>query len=222
MRLIKKQKPAFHAAVDIFKTFKQHYFNMQKIILASQSPRRKQLLEWAEIPFIAITANTAEAIPPGISIEEVPIQIALEKAMVVKEKLSRYEEGTQMPKGAPILAADTIVVLDDEIIGKPNNRAHAIEILTKLSGKTHKVITGVVIVNGETHTGFYDCTEVLFYDLTPEQIAFYVDRYEPYDKAGAYAIQEWIGVVGIKKVTGDFYNVMGLPVARVVRELEKL
>jgi septum formation protein len=194
---------------------------MQKIVLASQSPRRKQLLQWAEIPFTAITANTEEIIPPGIAIEEVPIQIALEKALVVKEKLSKHEEGRHMPEKVPILAADTIVVLGDEIIGKPANRAHAIEILTKLSGKVHKVITGVVILNGDTHSSFYDSTEVLFYDLTPDQIAYYVDTYKPYDKAGAYAIQEWIGVIGIKKVTGDFYNVMGLPVARVIRELEK-
>lgn len=196
---------------------------MQKIILASQSPRRKQLLEWAEVPFVSITANTDEAIPVGVAIEEVPIHIALEKALVVKEKLTKADEGQQLASpDMPILAADTVVVLDDEIIGKPTNRANAIEILSKLSGKTHRVITGVVILYGDKQVGFYDCTEVLFYGLTRDQIEFYVDKYKPYDKAGAYAIQEWIGVVGIKSVSGDFYNVMGLPVARVIRELEKL
>ncbi len=196
---------------------------MKKIILASQSPRRKQLLEWAEVPFIAITANTEELIPESVPVEEVPIHIALEKALVVKEKILRNQEGVSgVNEETIILAADTIVVLENDIIGKPNNRAHAIEILSRLSGKTHKVITGVVILKNGKEVKFSDCTEVLFYGLSKDQIEYYVDNYKPYDKAGAYAIQEWIGVVGIKKVTGDFYNVMGLPVARVVQELEKL
>ena len=197
--------------------------NMQRIILASQSPRRKQLLEWAEVPFIVITANTAEAIPPNTPVEEVPIIIAREKAMVVKEKIGEYTDGRQYPDAAlPILAADTIVVLGNEIIGKPANRQHAIDILTSLSGKHHKVITGVVIIYNGYEVGFSDTTDVLFHELTNEQIEFYVDNYKPYDKAGAYAIQEWIGVVGIKSVNGDFYNVMGLPVSRVVKELMTL
>jgi septum formation protein len=196
---------------------------MRKIILASQSPRRKQLLEWAEISFIMVSANTDELIPENTPVEDIPIIIALEKAQVVKEKLGRFEEGrTMSPIGMPILAADTIVVLDSEIIGKPSNRAHAIDILTRLSGQTHKVITGVIILDGETQIGFSDTTEVSFHELTLDQIEYYVDQYKPFDKAGAYAIQEWIGVVGIKSVSGDFYNVMGLPVSRVVRELEKL
>jgi len=196
---------------------------MQRIILASQSPRRKQLLEWAEVPFMVVTANTAEAIPSNTPVEEVPIVIAREKALVVKEKISHYSEDRQMQDATlPILAADTIVVLENEIIGKPTNRQHAIDILTSLSGKHHKVITGVVIIYNGFEIGFSDTTDVLFYELTMEQIEFYVDNYKPYDKAGAYAIQEWIGVIGIKKVSGDFYNVMGLPVSRVVRELEKL
>ncbi len=196
---------------------------MKKIILASQSPRRKQLLEWAEVPFIVVAANTAEIIPEGTPIEEVPIHIAREKALVVKEKVSRFEEGRTMQHiDSPILAADTIVVLDNEIIGKPINRNHAIEILSRLSGKHHKVITGVVIIDGKKEIGFSDTTDVLFHELTNDQIEFYVDKYRPYDKAFPYAIQEWIGVVGIKSVNGDFYNVMGLPVSRVIMELEKL
>jgi septum formation protein len=196
---------------------------MHKIILASQSPRRRQLLEWAEIPFMAITANTDEAIPEWASVNEVPIHIAREKALVVKEKISKFEEGRMIPHhDLPILAADTIVVLGNDIIGKPVNRAHAIEILSRLSGQTHKVITGVVILHGDKEVGFSDTTEVTFHGLNKEQIEFYVDKYQPFDKAGSYAIQEWIGVVGIKTVHGDFYNVMGLPVSRVVRELEAL
>lgn len=189
-----------------------------KIILASQSPRRKQLLEWAEVDFDIIISATDEVIPENIPIEEVPIIIAREKAMAVKEKVAQDE----MLKTLPILAADTVVVLENEIIGKPKNREDAIQILSRLSGKKHQVITGVVILNQENEIAFADVTEVEFHELTLEQIIFYVDNYKPYDKAGAYAIQEWIGVVGIKKINGDFYNVMGLPISRVVKELEKL
>ena len=196
---------------------------MKRIILASQSPRRKQLLEWAEVPFMVITANTDEAIPPDTPVEEVPIIIAREKAMVVKEKMrERTEDRQSHDAKLPILAADTIVVLGDEIIGKPLSRQHAIEILTSLSGKHHKVITGVVIIYNGIEVGFSDTTDVLFHELTNEQIEFYVDNYKPYDKAGAYAIQEWIGVTGIHSVSGDFYNVMGLPVSRVVQELKRI
>jgi septum formation protein len=105
------------------------------------------------------------------------------------------------------------------VIGKPKDRADAIRILAKLSGQKHQVITGVVIVHKDKEIAFADITEVEFYNLTEAQISFYVDKYQPYDKAGAYAIQEWIGVVGIKSINGDFYNVMGLPVSKVVQAL---
>ncbi len=196
---------------------------MQKIILASQSPRRKMLLEWAEVSFEVITHPTDEMIPAGVAVEEVPIHIAREKAVAVKQKLSRQNEGSLTTNaGYPILAADTIVVLDDDIIGKPQNREHAIQILTRLAGRTHRVITGVVIQAGEKEIAFSDVTTVDFHPLTQQQIEFYIDKYVPYDKAGAYAIQEWIGVTGIKSINGDFYNVMGLPVSRVVQALEDL
>lgn len=185
---------------------------MERIILASKSPRRKQLLEWAEIPFDVIVKETDELYPADLSIEKIPVYIARNKALAVKEELSHDRI---------ILAADTVVVLANEIIGKPKHRAEAIKILTKLSGQKHLVITGVVILNGEEEISFADVTDVYFHPLTEEQIAFYIDKYKPYDKAGAYAIQEWIGVVGIKSVNGDFYNVMGLPVSRVVQELRK-
>jgi len=183
------------------------------IILASQSPRRKQLLEWAEIPFEVIVKETDESYPPGLSVEEVAIHIARNKALAVKE-ISVTER--------IILAADTIVVLNNEVIGKPKDREDAINILNKLSGQSHRVITGVVILSGKKEILFSDTTDVHFHELTNEQIIFYVDKYKPYDKAGAYAIQEWIGVVGIQSVKGDFYNVMGLPVSRVVQELANL
>lgn len=193
---------------------------MQSIILASQSPRRKMLLEWAEVPFEVIVKSTDESFPSELSVEEVPVYIAKEKALTVKEYLQEAYHGEYADK--TILAADTVVVLNTEIIGKPNDRNHAIEILKKLSGQTHQVITGVVILSEQGNVSFADITEVQFHPLTEEQIIFYVDKYQPYDKAGAYAIQEWIGVVGIQSIKGDFYNVMGLPVSRVVPMLHAL
>jgi septum formation protein len=194
---------------------------MQNIILASSSPRRKQLLEWAEVPFEVVVKSIEETFPPGLATEDVPVFIAREKAQEVKRFINNGAFH-QQHANKPILAADTVVVLGSTIIGKPENRLHAIEILQSLSGSTHRVITGVVIRHKDEEVAFADVTSVEFHALTKEQIEFYVDKYEPYDKAGAYAIQEWIGVVGIKSVQGDFYNVMGLPVSRVVRELEKL
>jgi len=189
---------------------------MQKIILASQSPRRKQLLEWAEVPFDIVVQSTDESYPAGMPVEQVPIHIARQKAIQVKTSLG----GDGLVLGAKaILAADTIVVLDDQVIGKPVDRQDAINILSALSGRMHRVITGVVIINGSNEIAFSDITYVQFHTLTDNQIQFYVDKYKPFDKAGAYAIQEWIGVVGIKSVQGDFYNVMGLPVSRVIKAL---
>jgi septum formation protein len=186
---------------------------MQKIILASQSPRRKQLLEWAEILFEVLVKETDESYPENLSTAEIAIHIARNKALAVKKEHAIAK---------PVLAADTIVVLQNKIIGKPSNRADAIDIRSSLSGKHHLVITGVVILYGEKEIAFAETTDVYFHELSLPQIEFYVDNYKPYDKAGAYAIQEWIGVVGIKAVNGDFYNVMGLPVSRVVQALQNL
>ena len=186
---------------------------MNNIILASRSPRRKQLLEWAEIPFEVIVKDTDENYPPGLTSEEIAIHIAGKKATAVEKEISM---------GQIIVAADTIVVLNDHIIGKPVHREEAISILIALSGEKHLVITGVVIRKNEMEIAFADTTEVEFHKLTLEQIEYYVDKYKPYDKAGAYAIQEWIGVIGIKSINGDFYNVMGLPVSRVVKALKEI
>ena len=184
----------------------------ERIILASQSPRRKQLLEWAEVPFDVMVKETDELYPSTLSIEKVPVYIARNKALAVKDELSHDRI---------ILAADTIVVLQEEVIGKPSGREAAIDTLSRLSGQVHQVITGVVLMKGDEERSFEDITEVEFHELTPGQITYYVDHYKPYDKAGAYAIQEWIGVIGIKKITGDFYNVMGLPVSRVMKTLQE-
>ena len=186
---------------------------MNKIVLASASPRRKQLLEWAEVPFDILTQSTEETYPPGLSPHDIAIHIARNKALAVLPKLAANQT---------VLAADTIVVLNERIIGKPADREEAIRILGDLAGSRHEVVTGVVILQGEKEIAFADRTEVEFHPLTDADISFYVDKYNPYDKAGAYAIQEWIGVVGIKSVNGDFYNVMGLPVSRVVQALTTL
>ena len=185
----------------------------KKIILASQSPRRKQLLEWAEISFEIMIQSTEETYPPNLTVDEIAIHIARNKALAIKKNQNSKDT---------ILAADTVVVLNNEVIGKPKDRDDAIAILTRLSGQKHTVVTGVVILHDEKEIAFADTTSVEFHSLTNDQIVFYVDKYQPYDKAGAYAIQEWIGVIGIKSVTGDFYNVMGLPVSRVVQALSKL
>jgi len=185
---------------------------MERIILASASPRRHQLLSWAEIPYDVLVRETEENFPPTLPVADVPVYIARNKAIAVQQEL------THTPV---VLAADTVVVLGNEIIGKPKSREEAIQTLQKLSGCTHRVITGVVMRKGEKEITFSDITEVNFHPLTLSQITFYVDHYQPYDKAGAYAIQEWIGVVGIKSVNGDFYNVMGLPVSRVVQLLSE-
>ena len=193
---------------------------MEDIILASQSPRRKMLLEWAEIPFEVIVKHTDENYPEGLSKEDIALHIAHGKAQAVKEYVKDAFHGQLVNK--TILAADTIVVLGDRVIGKPTDRNDAVTILRSLSGRTHTVITGVSILHKQGEISFADSTEVIFHSLSDKQIEFYVDKYEPYDKAGAYAIQEWIGVVGIQSVNGDFYNVMGLPVSRVVKALESI
>ncbi|MEP6596690.1 MAG: Maf family nucleotide pyrophosphatase [Ginsengibacter sp.] len=193
--------------------------NPAKIILASKSPRRSQLLQWAEIDFEVVVADTEESFPPGLFPHEVAMNIACNKAVEVKNIFEiSHTNGNQYP----IIAADTIVVLDNKIIGKPSGREEAINTLSMLSGRKHKVITGVCILSAEKKIVFAEETEVEFHVLSQTHIEYYVDNYKPYDKAGAYAIQEWIGVTGIKSIAGDFYNVMGLPVSRVVKELESL
>jgi septum formation protein len=157
-----------------------------------------------------MVSEADEGYPAGIPIQDVPIFIARNKALAVQQKLAREEI---------IIAADTIVVLEHKIIGKPSNREEAINILQSLSGRKHLVITGVVLRKGSEEISFQDTTSVWFHKLTMPQIIFYVDKYKPFDKAGAYAILEWIGVIGISRIEGDFYNVMGLPVSRLMKEI---
>lgn len=179
---------------------------MSKLILASGSPRRKQLLELAHIDFEVITSDVDETNPPGMPGEEVPVHLAKEKARAV---------AADHP-GRDVLAADTVVLLEGDILGKPVSDADAKAMLARLSGNMHRVVTGVCLIRGGQEQAFSATTEVYFRELSPEQIDMYVDTYHPMDKAGSYAIQEYIGIVGIGKIVGDYYNVMGLPVGDVV------
>lgn len=189
---------------------------MKKIILASGSPRRKMLMEWAEIKFDILVSDADESFPPEITPNDVALLIAKNKNAAVQEMLSK----TGHAMNPLVISADTIVVLNGEIIGKPIDREDAIGILKRLSGQKHEVITAVAMNDGNKEIAFTDTTSVSFHSLTEDQIIHYVDNYKPYDKAGAYAIQEWIGVVGIKSIEGDFYNVMGLPISRILPLIE--
>ena len=184
---------------------------MSKIILASQSPRRKQLMEMAELEFDVLVADVDETNPPGMPGAEVPAFLARKKAMEIQH----------LAQGAIVVAADTIVLLGEEILGKPKDFADAKRVLQQLSGKMHIVVTGVCIMQGEKEKCFSTTTEVYFRHLTDSQIEHYISKYRPYDKAGAYAIQEWIGVTGIEKIIGDYYNVMGLPIGEVINALKE-
>ena len=192
---------------------------MQPLILASQSPRRQMLLTWADVPFEVIVSDSDETYPASLDLNEVPVYIAKNKAQAVYEKIIlSYPQHSNKN----IVAADTIVVLDGNVLGKPANKAEAIASLTALSGKIHRVITGVVLRYQGKEYSFSETTLVTFNTLTLAQIEYYVENYKPYDKAGGYAIQEWIGVVGIQSIEGDFYNVMGLPVSKLLQKIKQL
>lgn len=186
-----------------------------KLYLASQSPRRKQILEMAEIPFQMLMNESNESFPLHYAPSQAVEHIAFNKAKSAFELLENQENSF-------VLAADTVVVCQQTIIGKPKNREEAIDTLLQLSGITHQVITGVCIQYEKDKILFHEITEVKFRELSLAQITHYVDHYQPYDKAGAYAIQEWIGLIGIESIMGDFYNVMGLPINKVNAALIRL
>ena len=181
------------------------------LILASNSPRRKELLKLAGIPYRNLVRETEEIFPKDLHLQEVPVYLA-------KKKSQAYSD---LRQDNVILTADTIVILQNEIIGKPENLENAKQLLRKLSGKKHEVITGVCITHKDKQITFSEKTDVYFKELTNKEIDFYVENYKPLDKAGAYAIQEWIGAIAIEKIVGDVYNVIGLPIRKVVEELQK-
>lgn len=189
-----------------------------RIILASQSPRRQDLLQRVGIAHEVYIPNTDETYPAHLPLEQVPAYIATEKAQAVAQQLSAQHNS--LP--ALIIAADTIVCLYGQVIGKPTNRSHAIDTLRQLSGQQHSVITGVCIQTPQHLHTFTELTTVRFHALTDQQISHYVDTCQPYDKAGSYAIQEWIGLIGIARIEGCYFNVMGLPISVLVQHLKQL
>lgn len=181
------------------------------IVLASGSPRRKMLLEAVQIPFMVHPANIDEDhYPKSLSINEIPVYLAREKAGAV---------AIREPENTLLLAADTIVVHRGDIIGKPGDQHEAVAMLKRLSGDRHQVISGVCLKENDREVTFSSTTAVYFKPLQEADIKYYVKTFRPLDKAGSYAIQEWIGMIGIEKIEGDYFNVVGLPIHQVVAHL---
>lgn len=180
------------------------------LILASSSPRRQYLMKEAGFTFRAQSPDIDESFPLELDIKQVPQYLARKKAKVFENSITNEI----------VISSDTVVILKDEILNKPLNRNEAIEMLGKLSGQTHTVITAVCLYSKEKIDCFDDHTEVTFKILTQEEIEFYVDTYKPYDKAGAYGAQDWIGLVAIEKINGSYFTVMGMPMHLVYRHLK--
>ncbi|NDV59995.1 Maf-like protein [Bacteroides sp. 519] len=185
-----------------------------KIILASGSPRRQELLSGLDIDFtVKVLPDLDESYPETLQGEDIPLYICRAKAEAYKAAIN---------PGELVITADTIVWLDGNVLGKPTNEADAINMLKLLSNKTHLVITGVCLTTKEWQKSFTATTEVTFDKLTEEEIDYYVHKYRPMDKAGSYGVQEWIGYIGVNGLKGSYYNVMGLPIQRLYKELIKL
>lgn len=181
------------------------------LILASSSPRRQFLMKEAGFEFDVQSPDVDESFPKEMNVELVPKYLAEKKARVFLPQINQEI----------VIASDTIVLLNSTIFNKPLNREEAIEMLQQLSGRTHTVITAVCLLSKEKLDCFDDRTEVTFKTLTLEEITFYIDTYQPYDKAGSYGAQDWLGMVGIEKINGSFFTVMGLPMHKVYEHLFK-
>lgn len=182
-----------------------------RIILASNSPRRKELLEGLGVDYqVRTLSGVDESYPDTLHGEEIPLFIAQKKAQAYVDTISDDEL---------IITADTIVWLDGVVLGKPEDAAQAKQMLTALSGKTHQVMTGVCITTKDKRREFVSITDVTFDTLSSDEIDYYVEKYKPFDKAGAYGIQEWIGFIGVKSISGSYFNVVGLPIQKLYREL---
>lgn len=189
--------------------------NLEKyrIVLGSNSPRRKELLAGLDLQFeVETIPGIDESYPDTLTSEAIPLYIARKKAEAYLDKMSDNEL---------LITADTIVATYDRILGKPANREEAIEMLRYLSDHVHEVITGVCLTTKDKTVSFSVASAVCFGHLEEEDIIYYVDKYRPFDKAGSYGIQEWIGYIGVEAINGSFYNVMGLPVQRLYQELKK-
>ncbi|MBE6196155.1 MAG: septum formation protein Maf [Rikenellaceae bacterium] len=184
-----------------------------RLLLASQSPRRRELLSGSGLKFeMAEKFEVEECYPADLAAEEVAPYLSRLKSEGYPHPLS---------EGEILLTADTVVIAQGKILGKPHSRDEALEMLGLLSGRGHTVVTGVTLRSSRKTETFSSCSEVFFRPISEEEAAYYVDQYRPYDKAGSYGIQEWIGYVAIERIEGSFYNVMGLPIQRVYVELEK-
>ena len=187
---------------------------MDRIFLASNSPRRKELLSGLGIPFeVRVNGDIDESYPSDLPPEAIPLHISRKKAAAYLQTMSADEL---------IITADTVVVASGEILGKPADASDAHRMLRLLSGTTHQVITGVCLTTTDHQVAFSVTTDVTFKDLSDEEIHYYIDHYRPYDKAGAYGIQEWIGYIGVTGLHGSYFNVMGLPIQRIYEELRKM
>ena len=182
------------------------------IILASKSPRRQELLRGMGVDFEILTKETDESFPSEMPLDEVPKYLSLQKSLAFKDK--------ELPVDYLLITSDTVVICEGEILGKPKNREDAARMLQLLSGKTHHVVTGVTVRSAEKTVSFAVRSNVTFSDLEQDEIDYYIEHCKPYDKAGAYGIQEWIGYVGISGLEGSFYNVMGLPTRKLYQALK--
>ncbi|MCQ4914645.1 MULTISPECIES: Maf-like protein [Bacteroides] len=190
--------------------------NLKKynIVLASNSPRRKELMSGLGVDYVVKTLpDVDESYPDTLQGTEIPAYISREKADAYKSLIQPDEL---------LITADTIVWLNGEVLGKPKGREGAIDMLRKLSGTSHQVITGVCLTTSDWQKSFTAVTDVTFATLTEEEIIYYVDKYTPMDKAGAYGVQEWIGFIGVESISGSYFNVMGLPIQRLYQELKQL
>ena len=190
--------------------------NLKKyhIILASNSPRRRELLSGLGIDYeVKILPGIDESYPENLTGEEIPMYIAREKADAYRPSIKPDEL---------IIPADTIVCLEGQVLGKPKDESDACRMLRLLSGRTHQVITGVCITTAEMQRTFAATTDVTFDTLSEEEITHYVNNYRPMDKAGAYGVQEWIGFIGVTRLEGSYFNVMGLPIQRLYKELKRI
>lgn len=184
---------------------------IQRLILGSKSPRRQELISSIGLPVEIRTQDVDETYPESLSAEEVPVFLAQKKAIPLIPTLSA---------GDVLVTSDTIVELHGEILGKPSDSEDAFRMLKKLSGNTHRVISGVTFSSVEKQHSFQRITTVSFRELSNDEITYYIDNYSPLDKAGAYGIQEWIGTIGVLRIEGSYLNVVGLPVADLIEELK--
>lgn len=184
-----------------------------QIILGSQSPRRRELMAGLDLPFTAISIDADETYPANLQAGDIPYFISRAKARAYEDRLTDDQI---------LITADTIVWQDGQMLGKPHDEAEAIAMLRRLNNKTHQVYTAVTIAQkGKELETFVDCTDVTFSDLTEEELLYYVTKYKPFDKAGSYGIQEWIGYVACTAIDGSYFNVMGFPVHLVYQALKK-